>query len=364
MSDHTKNTKKVKNIQSLVRVNIMAMDAYSSARSLYTSGIFFDANENPYNIFDSQAGGIEVNRYPDGKNAELRKNLGLLYGLPSAKVAVGNGSDELIDLLIRIFCRPGLDEIIICPPTFGMYRVSANMNDVSVCEIPLKNYSLDIEGIHTAITANTKILFICNPNNPTGSTTARAEIIELVEKLNLIVVVDEAYGDFMDDESLISSIDQHANLIVLRTLSKAFALAGARLGIVMASEFITSLVQKVKFPYNINSLSTTIILNALLEKNKVAESIVTLKIMRDEMEEVLRTYTEILEIIPSQANFLCVRFADSQIVFEALVKNNIITRRVAPQYGMQNILRISIGTFEQNKLLLDTLEKTLTRIKA
>lgn len=341
----------------------MAMDAYSSARSLYTSGIFFDANENPYNIFDSQAGGIEVNRYPDGKNAELRNSLGLLYGLPLSQVAVGNGSDELIDLLIRIFCRPGLDEIIICPPTFGMYRVSANMNDVSVCEIPLKNYSLDIDSIHAAITVNTKILFICNPNNPTGSTTARSEILALAEKLNLIVVVDEAYGDFMDDESLISAIDKHENLIVLRTLSKAFALAGARLGIVMASEFITSLVQKVKFPYNINSLSTDVILHALLEKDKVENSILALKIMRNEMQTELKTYKEVVEIIPSQANFLCIRFTDSQLVFEALVKNNIITRRVAPGYGMQNILRISIGTAEQNKLLLDTLEKNLTKVK-
>ena len=341
----------------------MAMDAYSSARSLYTSGIFFDANENPYNIFEAQAGGIEINRYPDGKNAELRKSLGLLYGLSPAQVAVGNGSDELIDLLIRIFCRPGIDEIIICPPTFGMYRVSANMNDVSVCEIPLKNYSLDIDGINAAITANTKILFICNPNNPTGSTTARAEIIALAEKLNLIVVVDEAYGDFMDDESLISAIDKHENLIVLRTLSKAYALAGARLGIIMSSEFITGLVQKVKFPYNINILSTDVILNALLEKDKVEKSILALKTMRNEMEAELKTYEEIVEIIPSQANFLCIRFADSLLVFEALVKKNIITRRVAPGYGMQNILRISIGTAEQNKLLLDTLERTLTKVK-
>lgn len=337
------------------------MDAYSSARSLYTSGTFFDANENPYNIFDDQAGGIEINRYPDGKNAELRKSLGQLYKLPAAQLAVGNGSDELIDLLIRIFCRPGTDQVIICPPTFGMYRVSANMNDVKVIEVPLVNYVLDIEGIEAAITPETKILFVCNPNNPTGSTTDRRKILALAEALDVIVVVDEAYGDFMDDESMIGAIGEHENLIVLRTLSKAYALAGARLGIAMASEFIISLVQKVKFPYNINSLSTHVILAALTENEKVAESIIVLKEMRNEMELILRTYTEVLEIIPSQANFLCIRFLDSQTVFEALVRHNIITRRVAPAYGMQNILRISIGTKEQNQQLLGVLSEILTR---
>ena len=202
--------------------------------------------------------------------------------MPLNQVAAGNGSDELIDLLLRIFCQPGQDEIIICPPTFGMYRVSANMNDVRVAEVPLVNYKLDIAGIRAAATSKAKLLFICNPNNPTGTTVSRKEILELTKELNLIVVVDEAYGDFMDDESVINQIDSHENLVVLRTLSKAFALAGARMGIVMASELIISLVQKVKFPYNINSLSTGVILAALAEKERVTASIMALKAMRND----------------------------------------------------------------------------------
>lgn len=354
----------MKNILSLVRPNIAAMDAYSSARSLYTSGVFFDANENPYNIFDAVAGGIEINRYPDGKNAELRKGLGELYGMPLNQVAAGNGSDELIDLLLRIFCQPGQDKIIICPPTFGMYRVSANMNDVRVAEVPLVNYKLDMAGIRAAATSKAKLLFICNPNNPTGTTVSRKEILELTEELNLIVVVDEAYGDFMDDESVINQIDSHENLVVLRTLSKAFALAGARMGIVMASELIISLVQKVKFPYNINSLSTGVILAALAEKERVTASIIALKAMRNEMELVLRGYEEILEIIPSQANFLCLRLKDSQTIFSALVDRNIIARKVSPAFGMENVIRISIGTQEQNNMLLDALSEILHPLQA
>lgn len=351
------------NILALVRENIAAMEAYSSARSLYTSGVFFDANENPFNLFDAQAGGLEVNRYPDGKNLDLRTSLGKLNGLPASQVAVGNGSDELIDILLRIFCRPGLDEIIICPPTFGMYKVSAHLNDVKIKEVPLVNYALDIAGIKAASGPNTKLLFICNPNNPTGTTADRTEMLRLAGSLNLIVVVDEAYGDFMDDESMIPAIAEFENLVVLRTLSKAFALAGARLGIVMASELIISLVQKVKFPYNINMLSTSLILKALENTDEVSLAVSRLKEMRKELEEVVSRYDQVTELIPSQANFLCIRFKDSNFVFNGLVARGIITRKVNPAGGMENTLRISVGTVEQNKLLTDALEEILGKSK-
>ncbi len=336
------------------------MEAYSSARSLYTSGTFFDANENPFNLFDAQAGGLPVNRYPDGKNVEIRSSLAAMYGLPVSQVSVGNGSDELIDLLVRIFCIPGKDSIIICPPTFGMYKVSAIMNDVEIHEVPLVNYGLDLAGIEAAAGINTKILFICNPNNPTGTVIARDQMIALAEKLNMIVVIDEAYADFMEEETMLSALNDHENLIILRTLSKAFALAGARLGVAMSSEYIISLLQKVKFPYNINMLSTGLVLKALEHTEEIAASVHDLIAMRREMEAVLGTYQEVLEIIPSQANFLCIRVTKPAEIFNALVEKQIIIRKVNPAYGMGNALRISIGSAEENRMLLEACQEIMT----
>ena len=322
-----------------------------------------DANENPFNLFGEYAEGIDINRYPDGANPVLRKELASLFNLEGQNLAVGNGSDELIDLLIRIFCRPGKDKIMICPPTFGMYRVAADVNDIGVCEIPLVNYDLDVEKIKASVTENTKILFICNPNNPTGTCVSREKIVHLCQQLHCLVIVDEAYADFMQDESVITEIKKYENLVVLRTLSKAYALAGARVGFAIASEYIISLIQKVKFPYNINSLTTHCVLEALKHSEPVKETIKILIHYRELLQEKLMHFEDVLEILPSQANFLCIRFADCDRIFLGLKKTGLIARRVNQGALLSDAIRISVGSESENKLLLETLNSLLKPIK-
>ena len=250
-------------IQGLVRPNIQKLKAYSSARSLYTSGILLDANENPFSVFDAP---VPLNRYPDGSNKTLRAQLAAPLNLSEEQCAVGNGSDEIIDILFRIFCEPGQDNCIITSPTYGMYEVSAAINAVQVKDVPLVQNQLDVEGVLKAIDAHTKMIFICSPNNPTGDVLQRKDILRIITESNRLVVIDEAYADFMTVPSFVSEIVKYKNLVVVRTLSKAFAMAGLRLGYGFADAAIIALVQKVKPPYNINVLTTHAVLEALKKK--------------------------------------------------------------------------------------------------
>jgi len=351
-------------ILSLVRENIKAMKAYSSARSLYTSGILLDANESPYSLVGNQDG---LNRYPDGSNKALREKIAQIYEIGLENLALGNGSDEIIDLLVRIFCNPAKESIMILPPTFGMYRVAANMNDIGIEEFTHPEFfqweknvlplSLRVPEILESIHPGIKILFICNPNNPTGSTFNRMDILELVEKSPCIVVVDEAYGDFMKEESLVSEIGNFSNLVILKTMSKAYALAGIRLGMAISSSEIIELIQKVKLPYNINLLTSGIFLDQPDFSEKVKGNIQQILLEKEMLQNSLREHPLIQCLIPSEGNFFLARFHESEKVFEELVNRGIIVRKVDPKFGLESCLRISVGTPEENQLLIEALHQ-------
>ncbi len=340
------------NIKDLVRPNIQKLKAYSSARSLYTSGILMDANENPYTIFKNE---VAVNRYPDGSNIALRKKLGEKFNLPAECSTVGNGSDEIIDIVFRIFCEPGKDEIIITSPTYGMYEVSANINNIKIVDVPLIENHLNTDGILKAITSTTKIIFICSPNNPTGDVVNRKDSIRIIENSNCIVVIDEAYADFMTEPSFVPEIKKYNNLVVVRTLSKAFAMAGLRLGYAFADKEIIDLVQKVKPPYNVNVLTTNAVLNAL-ENTAEADKHVNIIIEeRDNLIKELKSIKKVEEVFSTQSNFILFKMKDADVVFKKLVEKGIIIRSRTSQ--IPNALRVSVGTKEQNAKFIKYLKE-------
>src|SRR5690606_8736596 len=250
------------NIQSILRENIKNLTPYSSARHEYTgsASVFLDANENPYGSPLNQ----DYNRYPDPFQEKLKTALGKIKGVPNNNTFIGNGSDEAIDILIRAFCRPGIDNILVLPPTYGMYEVSANINDIEVKKVNLTpQYQLDLDSIAETIDENTKIVFICSPNNPTGNSLYREDIEILLNNFNGIVVVDEAYINYSRQKSFIQELTEYGNLVVLQTLSKAWGLAGLRIGIAFASEEIIEVLNKIKPPYNVNQSSQELVLKAL-----------------------------------------------------------------------------------------------------
>lgn len=342
------------NIMDFIRPNIRKLKPYSSARSLYTSGILMDANENPYNVFGD---GLDLNRYPDGSNIAIRKKIAERFGMSADNCAVGNGSDEVIDILFRIFCEPGQDEVIITTPTYGMYEVSANINNVRVVDVPLVNNQLNLPGIFNALTPFTKMIFICSPNNPTGDTIKHEDILKLVQESNRIVVIDEAYGDFMSDPSFIKDVTKYKNLLVTRTLSKAFAMAGARLGYVFADKEIIDTFQKVKPPYNVNVLTTNAVLKALERQDEADQYLQTLKDFRDQMIEDLKQIKGVQEVFSTQSNFILFRIENADEIFKQLVDKGIIIRSRTKENGLANCLRVSIGTREQNEFFIQSLKE-------
>jgi histidinol-phosphate aminotransferase len=342
------------NILSLVRSNIQKLKAYSSARSLYTSGILMDANENPYTVYGDE---VALNRYPDGSNKALREKLASRFNQTVDTCAVGNGSDEIIDILFRIFCEPGKDSIVITSPTYGMYEVSANINDIKIIDIPLIQNQLDAQGILKSITPHTKIVFICSPNNPTGDVVKSEDIHKIIQECGCLVVIDEAYADFMTAPSFVAEIKNYKNLVVVRTLSKAFAMAGLRLGYAFADAVIIDLIQKVKPPYNVNVLTTQTVLSAL-ERSEIAEDYVKVIIEeRDHLIAALKNISEVEEVFPTQSNFILFKIKDADMVFDKLVRHGVIIRSRTSQ--IPNALRVSIGTKEQNKLFLNYLKQSL-----
>ena len=357
----------MKSILNLVRKNIKDLSAYSSARSLFKEGILLDANESSFEILSGKDQSLSLNRYPDGSNSALRAHLASLFNLQSENLALGNGSDEIIDLLIRIFCQPLNDSILILPPTFGMYKVAAKVNEVNIIEVLnpdstvslLENIilpaSLPVKEILEKSKNGVKIIFICNPNNPTGISYNRKEIQEIVEKVNCLVVVDEAYGEFIDQESMVPELPHFGNLVVLKTLSKAYALAGIRMGMALASSEIISLIQKVKMPYNLNSLTTNMLLNCsdLLERK--SKNVAQILVEKEDLKKNLEKLKIIKAIVPSAGNFFLVRFINAEIVFDGLVDMGIIVRKVDSSYGMDSCLRISVGNKDENQALISAL---------
>lgn len=343
-------------LNNILRENIKNLTPYSSARDEYTgeASVFLDANENAYGSPLETA----YNRYPDPLQYQVKLKLSQIKGVPPRNIFLGNGSDEAIDILFRSFCNPGVDNVIIVPPTYGMYQVSANINDVEAKKVLLtEEYQLDLEGIAEAIDKNTKLIFICSPNNPTGNSINRDDIETLLANFNGIVVIDEAYINFSRQKTFIQELTEYANLVVLQTLSKAWGLAGLRVGMAFASEEIIEVMNKVKPPYNVNEASQQLALQALNNVSLVNLWIKETLEQRDSLVLALKEFTFVLDIYPSDANFILVKTTNAKGIYDFLVQQGIIIRDRSKVELCEGCLRITIGTPDENKILLSTLQQ-------
>ncbi len=343
------------NINTLLRENIKNLTPYSSARDEYQgeASVFLDANENAFGSPLEQ----QYNRYPDPLQYEVKKRLSEIKGLPVRNIFLGNGSDEAIDILFRSFCNPSIDNVILVPPTYGMYQVSANINDVEARNVPLTDeFQLNLDGIAEAIDKNTKLIFICSPNNPTGNSIDRTDVETLLANFSGIVVVDEAYINFSRQKTFIQELTEYANLVVLQTLSKAWGLAGLRVGMAFASEEIIEVMNKVKPPYNVNEASQQLALQALANIDRVNGWIKETLIQRDKLVLGLKDFDFVLDIYPSDANFILVKTTDPKTIYNFLVQKGIIVRDRSKIDLCQGCLRITVGTPAENDILIKTLQ--------
>lgn len=347
-------------LNNILRENIKKLVPYSSARDEYKGkeGVFLDANENSYGapvLFD----GLALNRYPDPLQLAVKEKLSSIKGLPIENIFLGNGSDEAIDILFRAFCNPGKDNVIVCPPTYGMYEVSANINDVEVIKIPLiaESFELDLPNIQKSITENTKLIFICSPNNPTGSLAAWNSIKSILEKFSGVVVVDEAYINFSISKTFTSELLTYPNLVILQTLSKAWGLAGLRVGMAFASEHIIDVFNKIKPPYNINVVSQQLVLKALDNVTQVNGWIQKIVTERNRMAIEIEKLTCVLKVYSSDANFILIKVRDANKIYNDLIKNQIVVRNRCTVTLCDNCLRITIGTKSENNEIIKTLKQ-------
>lgn len=340
------------NLKEIVRKGLWDIKAYSTARNEFSGEAYYfmDANENPFNG--------EYSRYPDPYQKELRVEYANIKGVSNAQVFSCHGSDEAIDLLIRLFCEPRKDNIITIPPTYGMYDVSANINLVHIIQAPLKSdFSIDKEAILSKISNETKIIFLCSPNNPTGNCIPKKIVEELASQFRGIIVVDEAYIDFSGNKSCVELLKTYKNIIVLQTLSKAWGLAGIRIGFAIGHPKLIALLDKIKPPYNIGSADAKIALKALRNKSKYEHEVKSIIQERERLIQELATIDSVKEVFPSEANFILVRFKDASSTFELLKKNGIVVRDRSSVKGCDNCLRISIGQKEENNELLNVIRK-------
>ena len=331
-------------LEKLVRPNILSLKPYSSARDDFkgSEGVFLDANENPFGM---------LNRYPDPTQKELKKSISALKKTAVENIFVGNGSDEVIDILFRIFCDPGKDKVIICPPTYGMYEVSANINNVNIISIPLdEKFQLNT---HQILNTEAKMIFLCTPNNPTGNVLNEVE--EILKQFNGIVIVDEAYIDFSEVPSFSAKLNKYPNLVVMQTLSKAWGLAAARVGIAFASTAIISLMNKVKPPYNVSALNQNAAIEALTKQNEFQKQKELILTQRAWLHDQLLKQSFVKTIHPSDANFLLVEVTDADAIYNHLVRQKVITRN--RNSVVKNCIRITVGTSEENKKLIEELKK-------
>ncbi len=342
------------NLQNLLRENIKNLTPYSSARDEFQgeASVYLDANENAY----GSPLETNYNRYPDPLQHEVKLKITSIKGVPPRNIFLGNGSDEAIDILFRSFCRPGIDNVILVPPTYGMYQVSANINDISVQNIPLTaEYQLNLEGIAEAINPNTKLIFVCSPNNPTGNSINREDVETLLANFNGIVVVDEAYINYSRQKSFIQELTEYGNLVVLQTLSKAWGLAGLRIGMAFASEEIIEVFNRVKPPYNINEASQQLALQALDNIDQVNNWIRETLLERDKLVLSLKNLNFVIDIYPSDANFILVKTVSPREVYQFLVERGIIVRDRSKVELCEGCLRITVGTPHENETLLTVL---------
>ncbi|HEX6847299.1 MAG TPA: histidinol-phosphate transaminase [Chitinophagaceae bacterium] len=341
-------------LDNLVRENIRNMTAYSSARHDFTgnASIYLDANENSFGspLPDN------FNRYPDPLQMHVKEKLSEIKGVPPQNIFLGNGSDEAIDLLYRIFCEPGRDNAVIFPPTYGMYEVCAEMNNVNVKKVNLtKDYQLDIDGIENAIDPSTKLIFICSPNNPTGNSINRNDVEIILNNFDGIVVIDEAYINYSKQKTFIAELTEYPNLVVMQTLSKAWGLAGLRLGMAFASKPIIDLMNKVKYPYNINTATQLLVLDALNNIDWVNEHIAITVIERERLKNELLNLSFTQDVYPSDANFLLAKMNNARAIYKQLCEKGIIVRDRSKVVLCEDSLRITIGTEDENNKLIEAL---------
>lgn len=340
-------------IQKLTRKNVVEMKPYSSARDEFKDFdqemIFLDANENPFEN--------GVNRYPDPKQKKVKKALSELRNISENKIILGNGSDELLDLLFRAFCEPNKDNIVTLPPTYGMYDVLANLNAVENRKIPLQDdFQPNVDAILKAIDSSTKIIFLCSPNNPTGNSFSEEKILNLVAQFKGLVLIDEAYIDFSDKESWLKKTDAFPNLLILQTLSKAYGLAGIRLGILYANPETIAVLDKIKPPYNINELTQQKALEKIQKYDEVKSEINSILKERSKVLKSLEQLYFVEKVFPSDANFLLLKVDDAEKRYQQLIQKGIVIRNRSNQKNCENCLRITIGTEKENQKLIKILQ--------
>ncbi|MFH4969029.1 histidinol-phosphate transaminase [Gaetbulibacter sp. M240] len=345
-------------IQKLLRNNIKNLKPYSSARDEFQGGtnamVFLDANENPFEN--------GINRYPDPYQNALKGLLSELKDVPKDQILLGNGSDEVLDIIYRAFCEPKEDNILILPPTYGMYEVLAGINDVAVKKINLTpDFQLNVPKILKAADAHSKLLLLCSPNNPTGNSFSAKDLGKLISEFEGIVVLDEAYIDFSEAESWVKQLDKFPNLIVTQTLSKAFGMAGIRLGICYASKEIIAVLNRIKPPYNVNILTQKKAIEQLQNKVLASNQISDILEQRKHLQIILKNIPFISKIYPSDANFILVKVDDATQRYNELLKLGIVTRNRTHEVGCENCLRFTVGTAEENKKLIEAL-KTLKAV--
>jgi histidinol-phosphate aminotransferase len=343
------------NIQNLVRENVKQMKPYSSARDEFkdfdtVEMIFLDANENPFEN--------GINRYPDPQQRTVKQRLSTLKGVKESQILLGNGSDEVLDLLFRAFCEPKVDNIITLPPTYGMYGVLANINAVENREVLLsEDFQPQVEKILKTVDENTKIIFFCSPNNPTGNSFSDESMVYLLQNFKGLVVIDEAYIDFSKKESWINEFDEYPNLVITQTLSKAYGMAGIRLGICYASSAIISVLNKIKPPYNVNELTQRKALERLEDKESIKFEIESIISEREALLEVLKEVKFVEKIYPTEANFILVKVDDANERYNELISKGIVIRNRTTQPLCENCLRLTVGTNSENIKLIKALKE-------
>lgn len=345
-------------VLDLLRDNIKQLKPYSSARDEYSGveGVFLDANENPLGSVTQKK---HYNRYPDPFQSEVKEKLAVIKHVSPEQIFLGNGSDEAIDLLVRAFCEAGKDNIIVLPPTYGMYQVCADIQGIETRKVNLtpESFQIDVEGVLNALDRNTKIIFVCSPNNPTGNVIDRESIVQLLNGFDGVVVVDEAYVDFTKEQSFLRELNQYENLLVLQTFSKAWGLAGLRLGMAFAHPELIKVYNKIKYPYNMNQATQELLLEALDNERIKNENVQELNAERTKLAKGLIDLSYVQKIYPSEANFLLVKMDDARGVYESLIKELVIIRDRSKVVLCEGCVRISIGTKEENATLMEALRK-------
>ncbi|MDP4271095.1 MAG: histidinol-phosphate transaminase [Bacteroidota bacterium] len=339
------------NLQELVRPNIWSLKPYSSARDEFKgeASVYLDANENPYNA--------PYNRYPDPLQWVVKEQIEKVKGVSRENILLGNGSDEPIDLVFRAFCEPGVENVVAIDPTYGMYQVCADINNIEYRKVRLtEDFQLDVDALMKAVDAKTKIIFLCSPNNPTGNAFPKEEIIRVLNGFGGIVIVDEAYIDFSDKGTFLSDLDNFPNLIVLQTFSKAWGSAAIRLGMAFASKEIISVLNKIKYPYNVNQLTQEQALKVLANADQVKDWVNVLLNERQDLVDQLSQLPYVQKIYPTDANFVLVKVGDANGIYNKLVEQGIIVRNRHSVTLCEGCLRITVGTPEENKTLLDAMK--------